>query len=148
MATRKPLFLIVVVAALVPVVGMTIFAWNMVDGVRANAAETDVRLRTLAWSCLAYADTFGGYPMSEAELRAFTAPDALAVPGDGYPATRVAAGATDVGLEPILESIEVEWPTVRDVQPILRSKGLPTLKGTAPTVGQWLYAMAERLRKD
>jgi hypothetical protein len=36
----------------------------------------------------------------------------------------------------------------RDVQPILRSKGLPTLKGTAPTVGQWLYAMAERVRKQ
>ena len=146
MPLRKPAFWTIVALALVPVVGMTIFAWNMVDGVRANAAETDARLRTLAWSCLAYADAFGGYPMSEAELRAFTVPDALATAGDGYPGTRAAAGATHVALDPILESIEVEWPMARDVQPILRSRGLPTLKGTAPTVGQWLYAMAERVR--
>ena len=148
MQLRKPAFWTIVALALVPVVGMTVFAWNMVDGVRANAAATDVRLRTLAWSCLAYADAFGCYPMSEAELRAFTAPDALATAGDGYPATRAAAGATDVALDAILESIEVEWPMARDVQPILRSRGLPTLKGTAPTVGQWLYAMAERVRKQ
>ncbi|MEY5009212.1 MAG: hypothetical protein RLZZ253_351, partial [Verrucomicrobiota bacterium] len=60
---------------------------------------------------------------------------------------RSEAGATELAFDTILESIEVEWPMARDVQPILRSKGLPTLKGTAPTVGQWLYAMAERLRK-
>jgi hypothetical protein len=147
MATRKPIFLIVVIAALVPVAGMTIIAWNMVDSVRANAAETDARLRALAWSCLAYADAYDGYPLSEAELRAFTAPDALSSQGAGYPATRSEAGATELAFDAILESIEVEWPMARDVQPILRSKGLPTLKGTAPTVGQWLYAMAERLRE-
>ena len=42
--------------------------------------------------------------------------------------------------------VEVEWPIVRDVQPILRPKGLPTLQGTVPTVGNWLYAMTERIR--
>ena len=49
-------------------------------------------------------------------------------------------------LDDCLASIEVEWPAVRDVQPILRSKGKPTLQGTAPAVGKWLYAMAERIR--
>jgi hypothetical protein len=32
------------------------------------------------------------------------------------------------------------------VQPILRSKGKPTLQGTTKSVGQWLFAMSERIR--
>jgi len=158
-ARGKKAFWITVAVALIPTIGMTVFAWRMVGGVRRDAAQTDTRLRALAWSCLAYADAFGGFPMSEAEMRGFTPPDALATAGDGYPATRAAAlGGTAAGgaaagstpaptLDECLESIEVEWPALRDVQPILRSKGKPTLQGTAPTVGQWLYAMTERIRK-
>jgi hypothetical protein len=50
-------------------------------------------------------------------------------------------------LDECIAAIEIEWPTVRDVQPILRSKGKATLNGTLPTIGQWLFAMVERLRK-
>jgi hypothetical protein len=171
-ARGKKAFWITVAVALIPTIGMTVFAWRMVGGVRRDAVQTDARLRALAWSCLAYADAFGGFPLSEAEMRGFTPPDALATAGDGYPATRAAAlgapaasegeargsarestggpvaGSTPAPtLDECLESIEVEWPALRDVQPILRSKGKPTLQGTAPTVGQWLYAMTERIRK-
>ena len=148
MAARKTGFWIVVAAALVPTVAMTVIAWRMVGGVRQDAIVTDARLRELAWACLAYADRFDGFPTSEAELRAFSVPDALQVPGDGFPPTRRAAAqaSSPPTLDECLESIEVEWPIARDVQPILRPKGKPTLQGTAPTVGQWLFAMAERLR--
>jgi hypothetical protein len=154
---RPVIFASVVVAALVPVVGMTVFAWRMVGDVRRDAEVTDVRMRELAWRCLAYADAFGGFPMAEAELRGHDAPAELSVRREGYPATRVEAlGASPGGasaeppppadLDALLESIEVEWPMARDVQPILRSRGHPTRQGTVPTIGQWLYAMTERIR--
>ncbi|MFM2164625.1 MAG: hypothetical protein RL325_1062 [Planctomycetota bacterium] len=148
MTAKKTGFWIVVAAAIVPTVAMTIFAWRMVGNVRKDAAVTDARLRELAWACLAYADRFEGFPTGEAELRAFAVPDALGRPGEGYPATRgdAAQASPAPTLDECLESIEVEWPIARDVQPILRPKGKPTLQGTAPTVGQWLFAMAERLR--
>ena len=146
-------FWIVVSVLAVPTVLMTVFAWRMVGDVRREAAATDARMRELAWACLAYADRFGGYPLGEAELRGFAVPDALSTAGDGYPATRAAAlGAADAeapkpqAFDAMLEVIEVEWPLVRDVQPILRSKGKPTLQGTTTTIGQWLFAMAERVR--
>lgn len=148
MAAKKTGFWIVVGVAMVPIVAMTVFAWRLVGGIRHDAAVTDARLRELAWTCLAYADEFGGFPMSEAEVRGFSPPDRLAHPGDGFPSSR--ASATEAAVAPTLdeslESIEIEWPLARDVQPILRSKGKPTLQGTSPTVGQWLFAMAERIR--
>ena len=148
MAAKRTGFWIVVAAALVPTAAMTVFAWQMVGNVRKDAAVTDARLRELAWACLAYADRFEGFPTSEAELRAFSIPESLDKPGNGYPATRADAVQASPAptLDECLESIEVEWPIVRDVQPILRPKGKPTLQGTAPTVGKWLFAMAERLR--
>jgi hypothetical protein len=148
MPSRKTVFWIVVAAAMVPVAGMTVFAWSMVGNVRKDAAVTDARLREVAWACLAYADRFNGFPTSEDELRGFAVPDALSTAGMGYPSTRAAAAQASPTptLDECLESIEVEWPIARDVQPILRPKGKPTLQGTAPTVGKWLFAMAERLR--
>ena len=170
-ARGKKAFWITVAVALVPTIGMTVFAWRMVGGVRRDAAQTDARLRELAWACLSYADAFGGFPVSEAELRGFAPPPSLVRPVEGAPETRAAAlagaapAASDAAapavvppvvppvvpaaapsLDDCLASIEVEWPAVRDVQPILRSKGKPTLQGTAPAVGKWLYAMAERIR--
>ena len=159
-ARGKKAFWITVAVALVPTIGMTVFAWRMVGGVRRDAAQTDARLRELAWACLSYADAFGGFPVSEAELRGFAPPPSLARPLEGAPGTRAAALAGAIpteadpaavpaaapSLDDCLASIEVEWPALRDVQPILRSKGKPTLQGTAPAVGKWLYAMAERIR--
>ena len=147
----KTAFWIIVAAIVVPAIGMSVFAWRMVGAVRRDAELTDARLREVAWQCLAYADQFGGFPSAESELRAFRAPDQLKQPGEGYPASRAATLAAAESsapptLDECLESVEVEWPIARDVQPILRSKGKPTLNGTAPTVGQWLFAMAERVR--
>jgi hypothetical protein len=148
----KAAFWIIVAALVVPSVGMSVFAWRMVGQVRREAAVTDARLRELAWSCLAYADEFGGFPTSEAALRAFPVPGELKRQGEGFPATRAATLAAagpsaPPTLDECLDAIEVEWPIVGDVQPILRSKGKPTLQGTVPTVGQWLFAMAEKVRK-
>lgn len=148
----KAAFWTVVIGLAIPIVAMTVYSWQLVGNVRREAAATDARLRELAWACLAYADRFGGYPLTEAELRGFTPPDALSTAGEGYPATRAAAlGVTELPPQPNLDEVfatfEVEWPALRDVQPILRSKGKPTLQGTTTTVGQWLFAMVERLRK-
>lgn len=153
----KPVFWIVVALLVVPAAGMAWFAWDMVARVRADAATTDARLRELAWSVLAYADAHDAFPASEAALREFVASgavrDALAKPPvdpavRSYPASRAAAGlvGAPVPLDDCLESIEVEWPPAADVQPILRSKGKPTLQGTLPAVGDWLYAASERIR--
>jgi hypothetical protein len=140
------------------VVATSIFSWWVVGGVRATAASTDARLRELAWAVLAYADRHDGFPTSEAELRAFAATPAnmpetlakqpLAVDGRRYPMTRAEAGAPAafVPLDQVFATIEVEWPVERDVQPILRPRGLPTMQGTGPAVGDWLFAMAERVR--
>ncbi len=147
-------FWFVVGALALPTAGMTVFAWRVVDSVRADARLTDARLREVAWTVLTYADVHGGFPTSESELRAFAArpegvPTQIALAGAGeLPADRSAASldAAPLDLAACLDSIEIEWPIARDVQPILRSKGKATLQGTLPLVGQWLYAMAERLR--
>jgi hypothetical protein len=154
----KFVFWTILGAFAVGLVSVGIWSWTIVGNVRATAAQTDARLRELAWAVLAYADGSDGFPTSEAELRAFVGnppvlPEALvhkplAVDGRTYPMTRAEAGAPaqPAPLDEVLASIEVEWPIVRDVQPILRPRGLPTLQGTGSSVGDWLYAMAERLR--
>jgi hypothetical protein len=141
---------------------MTFVAWSTVGGVRREAARNDARLRELAWSVIAYADAHGGFPLSSDELRAFAAPEVLspevlsleAPAGARFPTSR-AATAYDAETPPpspppaideCLGSFDVEWGLARDVQPILRSKGKPTLQGTGTTVGQWLHAMSERIR--
>lgn len=154
----KPIFWTVIAVFAVSAVAMSVVSWNVFANVRSSARETDARLRELAWCVLAYADRNDAFPTSEAELRAFVAaPEAVpaslatAAPAGAertYPTTREAIGATEPApsLDECLDSIEVEWGLAGDVQPILRSKGKPTLQGTAPTVGQWLYAMSERIR--
>jgi len=158
------LFWIVVIALGVPAVGMSWLAWSVTAAVRADARQADVHLREVAWAVLAYADANDGFPMSEAELRAFAArpggvPVELAKRAPGIPATRAEAMADSAAaqaspasnlpassLDECIAAIEIEWPTVRDVQPILRSKGKATLNGTLPTIGQWLFAATERIR--
>lgn len=154
----KLLFWTIVSVFAVAFVAAGFWSWSIVGNVRAQAATTDARLRELAWAVLAYADRNDGFPTSEAELRAFVGeppvlPEALehkplAVDGRVYPMTRAEAGAPAAfaPLDQVFTSIEVEWPIERDVQPILRPRGLPTLQGTGPAVGDWLYAMTERLR--
>lgn len=154
----KLLFWVIVSIFGAALVGAGVWSWSIVGTVRAQAQTTDARLRELAWTVLAYADRNDAFPTSEVELRAFAAeasamPETLAkkplaVDGRVYPMTRDSAGvgAVRAPLDEVFASIEVEWPIERDVQPILRSRGLPTLQGTGPTIGEWLFAMAERLR--
>ncbi len=159
-ASKKP-FWIIVTALVVPAIAMSWIAWSVTRGIRDDARVTDARLRELAWSVLAYADEFAAFPTSEAQLRAFAeqpggVPEALAAastaPGTNvapdYPTSRALAAIAPPPptLDESLLSIEVEWGLASDVQPILRSKGKPTLQGTAPTVGQWLYAMSTKIR--
>jgi hypothetical protein len=155
------LFWIVVIALGVPAVGMSWIAWSVTGSVRADARLADAHLREVAWTLLAYADANDAFPLSEAELLAFAArpggvPAELTKRAPGYPATRAEAMDSQASpapslpapaLDECIAAIEIEWPTVRDVQPILRSKGKATLNGTLPTIGQWLFAMVERLRK-
>ncbi|MEY3143459.1 MAG: hypothetical protein RLY21_1952 [Planctomycetota bacterium] len=154
----KLIFWTIVSFFAVAFVAAAFWSWSIVGNVRQQAAVTDARLRELAWAVLAYADRNDGFPTSEAELRAFVGepavlPEALekkplAIEGRVYPMTRAEAGAPETlaSLDLVFTSIEVEWPIERDVQPILRPRGLPTLQGTGSTVGDWLFAMTERLR--
>ncbi len=155
---QKRYFWMAMAAFLVPVVAMTFFSWQIFGKVRADATLTDARLRELAWSVLAYADRHDSFPTAEAQLRAFVAmPEgvpstlthrAAAGAKRSYPATRaeVTSAIPAPSLDESLESIEIEWGIAGDVQPILRSKGKATLNGTSPAIGEWLYAMAERIR--
>ena len=162
----KPLFWTIVTLLVVPAAVMAWIAWGMVDRMRVEAATTDARLRELAWTVLAYADANDAFPTSEAALRGFVEshaadaasavhafPASLAKPPRdpaerAYPMTRAEAALSGppASLDACLDAIDVEWPLAPDVQPILRSRGLPTLQGTLPTVGEWLYAMSERIR--
>ena len=92
------------------------------------------------------------------EFRAFLArPEGVpaeiaADPAGAHTATRAGAGlapdAPPLGaqLDACLVELEIEWPLARDVQPIVRTRGLATLQGTLPAVGDWLWAMAQRVR--
>ena len=156
----RKLFWIVVIGLLVPAVAMSWIAWSVTAQVRADARQADAHLREVAWALLAYADANDAYPLSEAEFQAFAArpggvPEALTKRVAGCPATRAealdsqastASNLPAANLEECVAAIEVEWPTARDVQPILRSKGKATLNGTLPTIGQWLFAATERIR--
>jgi hypothetical protein len=154
----KLIFWTIVSVFAVAFVAAAFWSWSIVGNVRHQAAVTDARLRELAWAVLAYADRNDAFPTSEAELRAFVgeppalpeelAKKPLAEGGRVYPMTRAAAGVPETlaPIDQVLTSIEVEWPIERDVQPILRPRGLPTLQGTGTSVGDWLFAMTERLR--
>jgi hypothetical protein len=154
----KLIFWTIVSVFAIAFVAAAFWSWSIVGNVRHQAAVTDARLRELAWAVLAYADRNDAFPTSEAELLAFVGDPAvlpeelakkpLAEGGRVYPMTRAAAGvpATLAPIDQVLTSIEVEWPIERDVQPILRPRGLPTLQGTGTSVGDWLFAMTERLR--
>ena len=154
----KPLFWTIVAVFVFFAVTMSVISWNVFANVRTTAHITDARLRELAWCVLAYADRNDAFPTSEADLRAFvTAPEGIptalktSAPAGAertYPTTREAIGAPVPAptLDECFDSLEVEWGLAGDVQPILRSKGKPTLQGTTTSVGQWLFAMSERIR--
>ena len=154
----KSVFWIIVATFVFFAVTMSVVSWNVFANVRTSARTTDARLRELAWCVLAYADRNDAFPTSEAELRAFvSAPEGVpatlktAAPAGAertYPTTREAIGAPLPAptLDECFDSLEVEWGLAGDVQPILRSKGKPTLQGTTTSVGQWLFAMSERIR--
>jgi hypothetical protein len=156
----KFLFWSIVVVFAVSAVVASVLSWRAFAGVRNDARLTDARLRELAWCVLAYADRNDAFPTSENALRVFVAqpegvPTTLTnrAPASAertYPTTRdaVTTASPAPTLDECFASIEVEWGLASDVQPILRSKGKPTLQGTAPTVGQWLYAMSERIRGE
>jgi len=153
----RRIFLALLACFVLAMIATVFWSWSVVGGVRGQAETTDARLRDLAWAVLAYADAHDAFPMSETELRAFMAdgvPDSLVKPplaigGRVYPMSRGELAA-EVG-EPsapddCFRVIEVEWPVVPDVQPILSPRGLATLQGTRKTVGGWLFAMRERIR--
>ncbi len=155
----RTLFWIIVGVFAVSAVAVSVFSWSVIGGIESRARATDSRLREVAWGLLAYADEFGGYPVADGEFRAFLArpagvPGAIAPEaGRGYPASRADAGlAPDAAplagqYDDCLAELEIEWPLARDVQPIVRTRGLATLQGTLPAVGDWLWAMAKQLRE-
>ncbi|MFO0827080.1 MAG: hypothetical protein U0572_02935 [Phycisphaerales bacterium] len=124
-----------------------IWGWTVVNDVRKTAAETDRRIRTLAWATLAYANEFGQFPESDDELRAFgVGPDALRA-GDRpkealWPARRTDALRSEqpVPIDDCLRSIIVVWGDARTMPPLLQPDQLPTLRGTEDEVHRWLEA--------
>jgi hypothetical protein len=154
----KLVFWIVVGTFAAVLAAAAVWSWSIVGTVRVRAEVTDSRLRELAWMVLSYADRHDGFPLSESELRSFvddTTPlpetlekKPLGTGGRTFPTSRLEEGAPapPLALRDALESIEVEWPIERDVPPILRPRGLPTQQGTRQMVGEWLYAMTERIR--
>lgn len=154
----RTLFWIIVGVFAVSAVAVSVFSWSVIGGIESRARATDARLREVAWGVLAYADAFGAFPLDEGEFRAFLAQEGgvpatiAADPAGDHPATRAEAGlaadAPPLGaqLDACLVELEIEWPLARDVQPIVRTRGLATLQGTLPSVGDWLWAMARRVR--
>jgi hypothetical protein len=130
------------------VVGAATFVWGwwIARGVRVKAAETDRRIRTIAWATLSYYETFDAFPMSEGELLAFGAGGAsIAPPPSGagdWPASReeALAGAEAAELTESLRSIVAVFGEDRAMPPYLRPDGLPTSVGTTTLVNGWLAA--------
>ena len=154
----RTLFWIIVGVFAVSAVAVSVFSWSVIGGIESRARATDARLREVAWGVLAYADAYDAFPLDEGEFRAFLArPEGVpaeiaADPAGDHPATCAGAGlapdAPPLGaqLDACLVELEIEWPLARDVQPIVRTRGLATLQGTLPAVGDWLWAMAQRVR--
>jgi hypothetical protein len=122
-----------------------IWGWWIARGVRVTAAETDRRIRTIAWATLSYYETFGAFPMSEEELLAFGAGSASIAPPSAeaaWPASRdeALAGAEAADLSDSLRSIVAVFGEDRDMPPYLRPDGLPTSVGTTTLVNGWLAA--------
>lgn len=131
-----------------------VWGWWIARGVRVTAAETDRRIRTIAWATLSYYEAFGVFPMSEEELLAFGAGGATIAPspspspslggeGEGqWPATReeALAGAEAAELSESLRSIVAIFGEDREMPPYLRPDGLPTSIGTTTLVNGWLAA--------
>lgn len=123
-----------------------VWGWWIARGVRVTAAETDRRIRTIAWATLSYYDAFGAFPMSEEELLAFGAGGpAIAPPPSAegaWPARReeALAGAEAAELAQSLRSIVAVFGEDRGMPPYLRPDGLPTSVGTTALVNGWLAA--------
>lgn len=137
---------------IVTAVTTLVIATRTLSGVRASAAETDRRMRTLAWATLAYASEYGVFPQSAEELTAFgLGPETLsrAADGDQWPATRSAAleGKEPATLDDSFVSILVVFGDNRGMAPFLKPDGLPTTIGTGPRVNGWLEAFASSLER-
>ena len=133
-------------------IAMVAVGWMVAGKIRGTAAETDRRLRTLAWATMSYVTANdGAFPLSIEELKAFglggetiaLAPDADDTP---WPTTRTAAmaGAQPSTYDEALVSIVVVFGDARDVPPYLKPDGLPTTVGTSAECNEWLKAMRAR----
>lgn len=135
-----------VVVVAVAAVATSVWGWWIARGVRMTAAETDRRIRTIAWATLSYYETFDAFPVNEGELLAFGAGGASVAPppsGAGaWPASReeALAGAEAAELAESLRSIVVVFSEDRAMPPYLRPDGLPTSVGTTTLVNGWLAA--------
>lgn len=151
--TFTRVFLIVLVVASIATL---FFGWWVIAGVRRTAAETDLRIRTIAWAALAYSSqNEGSFPMSEEELKAFgTGPASITLQDEAnaaaWPTERSAAlvGHEPADLDAAFRSIVVVWGTDRSMPPYLKSDGLPTRVGTGTEVNGWLSAMRAYLARS
>lgn len=127
-----------------------VIAWRSLGTVRATAAETDRRIRTLGWATLAYAAEHGVFPLSAEELESFgIGPEAIAIASSeqAWPSTRIEALGGDVpsSLDDAFHSILVVFGDYRTMPPYLKPDGLPTTVGTSPQVNAWLESFGKEL---
>lgn len=143
---------------LVSLVGVGIWGWTVVQGVRTIAHRTDTQMRTLAWASLAYAAEFGRFPLNAQELQAFgPGPESIAIaPEATDPAAAAGAWPTSravalkeqppADLAESMKTVLVTFGTDAAMPPYLKPDGLPTMIGTNDEVNGWLASFRKRFQ--
>ena len=149
MSTRA-VFLLIIVVFVLAWIGTAIFGYVVYGNVLKTAKRTDVALRALTWTALAYAcDHQGRFPSSEEELFSFTPPDSIAcvpeVVGQ-WPTTR----AEVLGDDPIppdlafaSRKLKLYFASQGDMPPVFDANGMPTELGTIDQLRLWLESFSE-----
>ncbi len=126
-------------------VGAFYFGWFVTRNVRADAKQTDIQLRSVAWAILSYSAVNNVMPTSQEAFVQFisTHPQCLTAPrrAGEWPATQEAAQAsvapTDISAA-VTGRIEVIWPPTGNLTPVLQVRGRPSGMGTIEQVNGWL----------
>ena len=150
MSTRA-VFLVIIIVFVLSWIGTAIFGYVIYGNVLETAKRTDVALRALTWTALAYAcEHEGRFPSSEEELFSFTpVPDSIscvpAVAGQ-WPTTR----SEVLGEDPIppdlayaSRKLKLYFASKGDMPPVFDANGMPTELGTIVELRQWLESFSE-----
>ena len=150
MSTRA-VFLVIIIVFVLSWIATAIFGYVIYGNVLKTAKRTDVALRALTWTALAYAcDHEGRFPSSQDEFFSFYPPpeSISCIPtGDAsWPTTRSEVMGDDPLPSDLVyasRKLKLYFASQGDMPPVFDANGMPTELGTIDDLRQWLDSFSK-----